>query len=75
MSSVAEYAPRIEALAHYDNSTWNPFNPDATQTVRFGQETTDEMMYLFLFWVARDERLALDVDATNGRAVASGTAR
>ena len=65
---------RIEALAHFDNSAWNPFNPDPERTVRFGQETTDEMMYLFLFWVARDERLGLAVDPANGRAVA-GAAR
>lgn len=61
---------KFHALAHYDNSTWNPFNPDASQTVRFGRETTDEMMYLFAFWVAEQEALGLTVDAQNGRAQA-----
>ncbi len=58
---------RIQALAHFDNSAWNPANPDPAMTVRFGQETTDEMMYLFVFWVAAAERLGLVVDPANGR--------
>ncbi|MGB3970184.1 MAG: redoxin family protein [Planctomycetota bacterium] len=62
---------RIEALAHFDNSAWNPFNPDPAQTVKFGLETTDEMMYLFTFWVAQHERLGLQVDPKTGR-VAGG---
>ena len=66
---------RITALAHFDNSTWNPFNPDATQTVRFGQETTDEMMYAFLFWVREHEQLGLVVDRTNGHLVAAEAGR
>lgn len=60
---------RISALAHYDNSTFNPFNPDAETPVGFGLDTTDEMMYAFLFWVAEHEQLGLEVDPTNGRAV------
>ncbi|HMF11716.1 MAG TPA: redoxin family protein, partial [Gemmataceae bacterium] len=35
---------RLEAIAHYDNSKFNPYNPDPTVTVREGQETKDEMM-------------------------------
>jgi mono/diheme cytochrome c family protein len=62
---------RIHALAHYDNSAFNPFNPDPTVAVRFGQETTDEMMYAFVFWVARDEALGLQVDPANGRVLAA----
>jgi mono/diheme cytochrome c family protein len=63
---------RLHALAHYDNSAWNPFNPDPAQAVKFGLETTDEMMYLFFFWVAKDEALGLSIDATNGRVVEAG---
>jgi hypothetical protein len=35
---------RIECVAHFDNSPNNPYNPDPTQTVRFGDQTWDEMM-------------------------------
>jgi hypothetical protein len=67
---------RIRALAHFDNSAWNPFNPDPTVPVRFGQETTDEMMYLFVFWVREHEQLGLQVDPTTGFvAAAAGVAR
>ncbi len=30
--------------AHYDNSADNPTNPDPTKTIRFGEQTWDEMM-------------------------------
>ena len=60
---------RIDALAHFDNSAGNPFNPDPEQVVRFGLQTTDEMMYAFLFWVPRDEALGLTVDPATGHAV------
>lgn len=56
----------IHALAHFDNSEFNPFNPDASVPVRFGLATTDEMMYAFLFWVAEHEQLGLQVDPNNG---------
>jgi hypothetical protein len=35
---------RIDCLAHFDNSTKNPANPDATKTVRWGEQTFEEMM-------------------------------
>jgi hypothetical protein len=35
---------RIEAVAHFDNSTKNALNPDPTRAVRFGEQTWDEMM-------------------------------
>lgn len=60
---------RIRALAHFDNSSFNPFNPDAEAAVRFGQETTDEMMYAFLFWTKHGEALGLAIDPATGRAV------
>ncbi|HZN37166.1 MAG TPA: redoxin family protein [Planctomycetota bacterium] len=66
---------KITAIAHYDNSAWNPFNPDPTQTVKFGLETTDEMMYLFLFWVRREEALGLRIDAASGYVLAQDGGR
>jgi thiol-disulfide isomerase/thioredoxin len=35
---------RIDCLAHYDNSDKNPYNPDPGKTVRWGDQTFDEMM-------------------------------
>jgi mono/diheme cytochrome c family protein len=35
---------RLTATAWYDNSKANPFNPDPTKTVRFGEQTYEEMM-------------------------------
>jgi hypothetical protein len=35
---------RIECLAHHDNSANNKFNPDPTITVRWGDQTWEEMM-------------------------------
>jgi peroxiredoxin len=35
---------RIRCEAHYDNSKDNPANPDPTQTVRWGDQTWNEMM-------------------------------
>jgi Copper type II ascorbate-dependent monooxygenase, C-terminal domain len=35
---------RIEALAVFDNSANNPFNPDPTKTIFWGPQTWDEMM-------------------------------
>jgi len=58
---------RIAALAHFDNSTSNPFNPDPTVPVHFGQETVDEMMYAFLFYTQDGERLGLSIDPHTGR--------
>ncbi len=59
---------RIECLAHFDNSTFNPWNPDPGATVRFGLQTEQEMMYGFLFYVDANEQLALAVDPRSGRA-------
>ena len=61
---------QIAALAHFDNSSWNPFNPDPDTSVEFGLQTTDEMMYAFLFWLARDEALDLTIDPTTGHVLA-----
>jgi hypothetical protein len=36
---------RLEAIAHYDNSTANKANPDPTADVRWGEQTWEEMQY------------------------------
>jgi hypothetical protein len=42
---------RIVATAWYDNSKNNPFNPDPTATVRFGEQTFEEMMIGYFDWI------------------------
>ena len=39
---------KIECTAHYDNSKDNLNNPDPTKTVRWGDQTWDEMMIGFV---------------------------
>ncbi|MEZ5979687.1 MAG: redoxin family protein [Planctomycetota bacterium] len=60
---------RVDVVAHFDNSPFNPYNPDPTATVRNGEQTYQEMMYGFLFFTHDDERLGLRVDPANGRVV------
>jgi peroxiredoxin len=62
---------RIDCTAHYDNSAFNPYNPDPTREVRFGQQTYDEMMYGFLFFTRDDEALDLNIDPATGHVVNS----
>ncbi|HUE87003.1 MAG TPA: hypothetical protein VMO26_13085 [Vicinamibacterales bacterium] len=38
---------RLEVIATFDNSSGNPFNPDPTATVRWGDQTWEEMMIGF----------------------------
>jgi hypothetical protein len=42
---------RINCLAHYDNSADNPANPDPTKTIRWGQQTFDEMLIGYIDYV------------------------
>ena len=41
----------VEVIAHYDNSADNPANPDSTKSVRFGDESYDEMMIGFVDFI------------------------
>ena len=59
---------RIEAVAHYDNSTFNPYNPDPKRKVPWGRQTFDEMFNGFVFFVADDEDLNLTINPKTGRA-------
>lgn len=58
---------RIEVTAHFDNSRFNPFNPDPDSPVRFGLQTEEEMMYGFFFFTWDDEALDLVVDPKSGQ--------
>jgi hypothetical protein len=60
---------RVEVTAHFDNSAFNPYNPDPTATIGEGLQSTSEMMYGFLFYTDDAEQLELDVDPQTGRVV------
>jgi len=38
----------LECVAHYDNSPNNPFNPDSSKEVRWGNQTWEEMLIGFV---------------------------
>jgi len=57
---------KIECVGHFDNSPFNPYNPDPKQTVKFGEQTYHEMFYGFFFYLDPDERLDVRVDPRTG---------
>ena len=57
----------IEAVAHFDNSAFNPYNPDASKTIHYGAQTVDEMFNGFVFFVDSSEQLNLTIDPKTGR--------
>lgn len=57
----------VECVAHYDNSAFNPYNPDPEDTVRHGPQTYHEMMFGFLFYLDANEELNLDIDPSTGK--------
>lgn len=60
---------RIEVVAHYDNSPFNPFNPNPKAAVREGPQTFHEMMFGFFFYLDDSEDLNLSVDPRTGHAL------
>ncbi len=46
---------RIECTAHFDNSAKNKNNPDPTKTVRWGEQTWEEMMIGFVDYAVTGE--------------------
>jgi hypothetical protein len=57
---------KFEVVAHFDNSRFNPFNPDPDASIHDGQQTADEMMYGYVFYVREHEQLNLDIDPHTG---------
>jgi len=49
---------KISVSAHYDNSTANRHNPDATATVRWGDQTWEEMMFGFFTYTVEGKAVA-----------------
>ncbi len=66
-SKILPKGTSIEAIAHFDNSTFNPYNPDPEKTVGYGPQTVDEMFNGFVFYVDNDEDLEIQVDPKTGR--------
>lgn len=60
---------KIECVAHFDNSLFNPYNPDSSETVRYGPQTYHEMMYGFVFYTDDNEKLGLEIDPQTGHVV------
>lgn len=52
----------LRGRAWYDNSAGNPANPDPTKTVRYGEQTFDEMMFGFYDWIADTDESAEDTE-------------
>jgi hypothetical protein len=57
----------LESVGHYDNSAFNPFNPNPSATVRFGTQTFQEMFIGYSFYTRDDEDLGLKIDPKSGR--------
>jgi hypothetical protein len=58
---------KIEVVAHYDNSAFNPYNPDPSDTVKEGRQTYHEMLNGFFFYTGADEKLNIRVDPKTGK--------
>jgi len=52
---VVPKGTKLQCTAHYDNSANNPNNPDATKSVKYGDQSWEEMMFGF-FDVAIDAK-------------------
>lgn len=61
-----EKGTRLECIAHFDNSPFNPYNPNPLATVKNGLQTHQEMMIGFFFYTDAAEKLGLRVDAKTG---------
>ncbi|HWO00358.1 MAG TPA: thiol-disulfide isomerase [Blastocatellia bacterium] len=64
---AAPKGTRIEAVAHYDNSTRNVRNPDPAREVRFGEQTWDEMMNAFFDFTIDNQKLGGERAATGAQ--------
>ena len=51
----------IECTAHFDNSPNNPYNPDPTKEVHFGEQTWEEMMIGFFDVAVPVDKTAMDL--------------
>jgi len=67
---------RIELSAHWDNSANNRYNPDPTATIRWGDQTWDEMIFAWVGVVVdRDDDLDKVMAVRRGNAANASPAR
>jgi len=59
----------LEAIAHFDNSKFNPYNPDPEYTVPYGDQSYDEMFNGFIFYVHDEDQLNLKIDPKTGHVI------
>lgn len=57
---------KVVYTATWDNSAENPHNPDPSQTVRWGEPTTDEMMYGYMAFIDESGEQKTFFDEANG---------
>jgi hypothetical protein len=55
---------RLHAVAHWDNSTFNPLNPDPSKSIRFGLQSWEEMMVGFAAYVWERPETAAELAKT-----------
>ena len=60
---------RIECVSQFDNSAFNPFNPDPAATVEYGPQTFHEMMDGYIFYLDEAESLNIAVDPKTGQEI------
>jgi mono/diheme cytochrome c family protein len=59
---------KIRVVATYDNSKDNPFNPDPSKTVKFGEQTFEEMMIGYFDYLPKPAVAAAPAPAPTGKA-------
>jgi len=60
---------KIECSSHFDNSPFNPYNPDPKVAVKNGPQTHNEMMQGFFFYTDDSEHLDIRVDSKTGKEI------
>ncbi len=64
---AAPAGSRVECVAHFDNSAKNRWNPDPAKTVRWGQQTWEEMMIGFVGFTLDRQNLLEPTQTANRR--------
>ncbi len=59
---VVPAGSKMHCIAHFDNSDKNPYNPDPDKTVRWGDQTWEEMMIGFFHYSSSVEDKAISGD-------------